>query len=119
MYIFGDRERWEDFQERRDSGDADGKASRVIPDVQVVTVLAAEVLVLDEEDEREGDRPVSEHGYEVVDDSRERILARNGKDGDHKGIEERPYEARHGMENMAKKLQRKTVGVVDGDLRAG
>ena len=101
----------------RDGGDTDRKASRVIPDVQVVTVLAAEVLVLDEEDEREGDRPISEHGYEVVDDSRERILARNGKDGDHKGVEERPYEARHSVENMAEELQRKTVGVVDGDLR--
>ena len=74
---------------------------RVIPNKQVIPFMAAEPLVLEEEDECEGDGPVAEQGDEIRHDGREVVFPCDGDDGDDQRGEKRPDEARDGVEPVA------------------
>ena len=103
-------------QKREDGGDARGQVLRLVPGSEDVAVAAAEELVFDEQDDGEGDGPVAEQGDEVVDDGLQALLAGDGEHGDDDGDEERPDEARDGVEVVAQQLERQPAGVVDRDV---
>ena len=80
--------------------------------------MPAEPQILDKEDECERDSPVSEQRDEVRHNRGEMLLASNGEHGDDERDEERPDEARHGVEVVAQQLQTEAGAVVDADIVA-
>ena len=89
-------------QQADDGGGAERQGGRLVPDLEVVArAAAAEDLVLEQQDEGEGDGPVAQQRDEVGHDGRETVFARDGEDGDHERDRERPDEARDGVEVVA------------------
>jgi hypothetical protein len=78
--------------------------------------MPTEILVLDEQNDRKGNSPVSQQRHEIADNGRKVVLARNGKNSNDQRIKEGPDKTRHSVEIMAQKLQRQTTGVVDSDV---
>jgi hypothetical protein len=87
-----------------------------IPNEEVVSLLASEPLVLNQEDEGERHSPVSKQRHEVADDGRQVLSARNSQDGNHERVDKRPDETRHGVEVVAEQLHAETGGVIDCDV---
>ena len=105
-------------QECQDGREAPGQLAGDVPDVEVVALAAAEALVLDQQDDGEGDGPVAEERDEVADDGRQVLATGDGEDGDDDRVGQRPDETRDGVEVVAKQLQGQARGVVDGHVVA-
>lgn len=87
-----------------------------IPDIQVVTLASAEPLVLNQKDDCERHRPVSEQGYEIADDCRQVLTTSDSKNGDDNGVDQRPEETGNGVEVMPQKLHAEAGRVVYCDV---
>jgi hypothetical protein len=105
-------------QEREDRGKAPRQLAWLIPGSQVIALVAAEPLILDEEDQGKGDGPVTEQADEIANNGCEVVLANNGEDGDDESDEEGPDEAGDGVKVVAEQLHGQATRVVDGDVIA-